>query len=165
MRNPVLSGADKRSAPVVQSAAKRPSPSPHKPPTKHKTQTHELSLRQNKTKHCPRRMRPLDSQVVGHFSGQNNFFSRLSLKVRKMLSWSSGFLILSTCVQGLHSRGATHRVARVQRVLDRVCRRISLESAGQHEQREDLEVESSGPHGVRSNSMAFGFFFKFPLSR
>ena len=110
-------------------------------------------------------MRPLDSQVVGHFSGQNNFFSRLSLKVRKMLSWSSGFLILSTCVQGLHSRGATHRVARVQRVLDRVCRRISLESAGQHEQREDLEVESSGPHGVRSNSMAFDFFFNFPLSR
>ena len=62
--------------------------------------------------------------------------------------------------QGLHSREATHRVARVQRVLDRVCRRISLETAGQDgrdvryglDGRDgdipDLEVEASSPHGV-----------------
>ena len=62
--------------------------------------------------------------------------------------------------QGLHSREATHRVARVQRVLDRVCRRISLETAGQDGrdsqdgqdgqdgQIPDLEVEASSPHGV-----------------
>ena len=62
--------------------------------------------------------------------------------------------------QGLHSREATHRVARVQRVLDRVCRRISLETTGQDGrdgrdgqdgqdgQVPDLEVEASSPHGV-----------------
>ena len=60
--------------------------------------------------------------------------------------------------QGLHSREATHRVARVQRVLDRVCRRISLETAGQDgrdgrdvqdgQDGQDLEVEASSPHGV-----------------
>ena len=62
--------------------------------------------------------------------------------------------------QGLHSREATQRVARVQRVLDRVCRRISLETAGQdgRDGRDgqdgqegripDLEVEASSPHGV-----------------
>ena len=62
--------------------------------------------------------------------------------------------------QGLHSRGATHRVARVQRVLDRVCRRISLESAHQSALEDNLEVEANSPHGV-SKSITFVFFIFF----
>ena len=123
-------------------------------------------------------------QVVGHFAGQDNFFSRLSLKVglvheplcrhlsQKLPQYVNlvyePFAEVDPILvsQGLHSREATHRVARVQRVLDRVCRRISLETTGQDGQDgrdgrdgqdglegqdgqiPDLEVEASSPHGV-----------------
>ena len=64
--------------------------------------------------------------------------------------------------QGLHSRGATHRVARVQRVLDRVCRRISLESAGQSPLEDNLEVEANSPHGVSGSWTFYLFTSCFP---
>ena len=47
-------------------------------------------------------------------------------------------------------------------MLDRVCRRISLESAGQYALEDNLEVEANSPHGVSKN-ITFGVStFNFP---
>ena len=111
-------------------------------------------------------MKPLNFQVVGHFAGQNNFFSRLSLKVQHKYSGISSIFVDPILLsQGLHSREATHRVARVQRVLDRVCRRISLESAGQHPLEDHLEVEANSPHGVSESKRTFNLFTSYFPSR
>ena len=48
-------------------------------------------------------------------------------------------------------------------MLDRVCRRISLESAGQYPLEDNLEVEANSPHGV-SGCETFNFCFYFSPS-
>ena len=48
-------------------------------------------------------------------------------------------------------------------MLDRVCRRISLESAGQCPLEDNLEVEANSPHGV-SDCETFNFCSYFSLS-